>query len=288
MEPGVAHRTSAIEEPIREFEFAASDFERVRQLIYQRAGISLSDGKHDMVYSRLGRRLRAHGLRRFRDYLDLLEEGDEDEWEAFINALTTNLTGFFREPHHFPILADHLARLGHGRTATVWCCAASSGEEPYSLAMTAVETFDSFAPPVRILATDIDTQVLRKAQAGIYPLQQLEKLSQERIKRFFLKGRGAHAGYAKVRPELQDLITFRQLNLLDAHWPMHGPFDAIFCRNLMIYFDKTTQARIVRRFAPLMSAHGLLFAGHSESLFHVADTFSLLGQTVYAKAGASR
>lgn len=275
------------EEPHREFEFAASDFERVRQLIYRRAGISLSEAKRDMVYSRLSRRLRTHGLRRFCDYLDLLEGGGDEEWEAFTNALTTNLTAFFREPHHFPILAEHLSRHVCNREATVWCCAASTGEEPYTLAMTAVETFGSLTPPVRILATDIDTQVLRKAQTGVYPLERLEKLSQDRIRRFFLKGHGAHAGYARVRSELQELITFRQLNLLDAQWPVRGPFEAIFCRNVMIYFDKPTQAGILRRFAPLLQAHGLLFAGHSESLFHVSDTFRLLGKTVYAKVRAS-
>jgi len=271
----------------REFDFSDQDFEKVRSLIYARAGISLGPAKRDMVYSRLARRLRALGLRRFCDYLEMLQRNQDDgEWEAFTNSLTTNLTSFFRESHHFPILAEHLVKSG-GRGSTIWCCASSTGEEPYSLAITAVEAFGTFTPPVSIIATDIDTQVLDKAAAGIYPMERLEKLSPDRVRRFFLKGSGARDGYAKVRPELQRLITFKRLNLLDGSWFVRGPLDVIFCRNVMIYFDKQTQAKILRRFAPLMRSDGLLFAGHSESLFHVSDVFQLLGRTVYRLAGAA-
>jgi len=270
----------------REFDFSDQDFEKVRALIYARAGISLGPAKRDMVYSRLARRLRALGLTRFSDYLDMLQiNGEEEEWEAFTNALTTNLTSFFREAHHFPILAEHLLK-SPGRNSTVWCCASSTGEEPYSLAITAVEAFGTFNPPVSIIATDIDTQVLNKAEAGVYPMERLEKMSPERIRRFFLKGSGGREGYAKVRPELQKLITFKRLNLLDSGWFVRGPIDVIFCRNVMIYFDKQTQAKILRRFAPLMRDDALLFAGHSESLFHVSDVFQLLGRTVYRLTGA--
>jgi chemotaxis protein methyltransferase CheR len=268
---------------VREFEFTERDFENVRKLIHQRAGISLSPQKMDMVYSRLARRLRATGLSRFDDYLQLLQRpGADAEWEAFTNALTTNLTSFFREAHHFPMLAEHL-KARRGRKLTIWCCAASTGEEPYTLAMTAVEAFESYEPPVTILATDLDTNVLRKGEAGVYPSERIERISPERIRRFFLRGTGSQDGQVKVRPELRRLITFRPLNLLDPAWPVRGPFDAIFCRNVMIYFDKPTQAGILRRFAPLMQPDGLLFVGHSESLFHVADTFRLLGKTVYEK-----
>ena len=271
----------------REFDFSDRDFEKVRALIYARAGISLGPAKRDMVYSRLARRLRALGLRRFSEYLDMLESNAEDEeWEAFTNALTTNLTSFFRESHHFPILAEHLVK-NSARGSTVWCCASSTGEEPYSIAMTAIEAFGSFNPPVSIVATDIDTQVLNRAESGVYPLERLEKMSPDRVRRFFLKGSGAREGYAKVRPELQKLITFKRLNLLEDGWLVRGPLDAIFCRNVMIYFDKQTQARILRRFAPLMRDDALLFAGHSESLFHVSDVFQLLGRTVYRLAGAA-
>lgn len=288
-EPALLPPSGGGEEGVREFDYTAADFERVRALIHKRAGISLSVQKADMVYSRLARRLRALGLRRFRDYLDALEADAGPEWEAFTNSLTTNLTSFFREGHHFPVLAEHLlAHRGAGRL-TLWCCAASTGEEPYSMAMTVVEAFGDFDAPVSILATDVDTQVLRKAQAGVYTEERLERMSEQRRQRFFLRGTGAQAGMVRVRPELQRMVTFRALNLLDSSWPLRGPFEAIFCRNVMIYFDKSTQAGILRRFAPLLKPDGLLFVGHSESLFHVADTFRLRGKTVYERsAGRGR
>ena len=272
----------------REFVFTAADFERVRQLIHARAGIALSPSKHEMVYSRLGRRLRALGLSGFKDYLARLEAGDGAEWEAFTNSLTTNLTAFFREEHHFPILADLLRRRRSGGQIALWCTAASTGEEPYSMAMTAIEVFGSSKPPVRILATDIDTAVLAKAQAGIYAMERLEKMPQERVRRFFLRGTGAHAGQARVRDELRALISYRPLNLLDANWQIREPFEAIFCRNVMIYFDKPTQYRILQKFAPLLGPDGLLFAGHSESFQHAADLFRPRGKTVYELAGRGR
>ena len=272
----------------REFEFSAADFERIRKLIYGRAGISLSPSKQEMVYSRLGRRLRSLGLSDFKDYLALLERGDAAEWEAFTNSLTTNLTAFFREEHHFPVLAELLRNHGGSGQIALWCSAASSGEEPYSMAMTAIEVFGSSKPPVRILATDIDTAVLDKAQQGVYAMERLEKMPQERIRRFFLRGQGQNAGKARVRNELRALIEFRQLNLLDASWQIRGPFHAIFCRNVMIYFDKPTQYEILRKFVPLLHADGLLFAGHSESFHHAADLFRPRGKTVYELAGRSR
>jgi chemotaxis protein methyltransferase CheR len=157
----------------REFAFTAHDFERIKAMIHRRAGISLSPGKQEMVYSRLARRLRALGLASFSDYIGRLESDDGEEWEAFTNALTTNLTAFFREAHHFPLLAEHLcARLRH-ETAEIWCCASSTGEEPYSIAMTLVETFGSYTPPARVLATDLDTQVLARARDGVYPAERV-------------------------------------------------------------------------------------------------------------------
>ncbi len=289
---GIRHDSAApspagnVEDGRREFEYTPADFERVRALIHKRVGISLSVQKADMVYSRLARRLRSLGLRRFRDYLDALEKDPGPEWEAFTNSLTTNLTAFFRESHHFPVLAEHLrTRRGAGRLL-LWCCAASTGEEPYSMAMTAVEAFGSFDAPVSILATDVDTQVLSKAAAGVYAAERLERMPEQRRQRFFLRGSGARAGMVKVRSELQRMVTFQPLNLLDSSWPLRGPFEAIFCRNVMIYFDKPTQAGILRRFAPLLRPDGLLFVGHSESLFHVADAFRLRGKTVYERCSA--
>ncbi|WP_312519802.1 CheR family methyltransferase [Massilia sp.] len=271
-------------ETVKEFDFTRRDFERVRALIHGRAGISLADSKQEMVYSRLARRLRATGIQSFGRYLDDLEAGRMDkEWEAFTNALTTNLTSFFREAHHFPLLLDHLVALRKKdtRPLTIWCSAASTGEEPYSIAMTACEAFNTLTPPVQIVATDIDTNVLATAANGVYPMERMDKMSPERLRRFFLKGKGAHEGMARVRPELRSLVTFRQLNLLADGWPVEGPFDAIFCRNVMIYFDKPTQRKILDRFVPLMKPHALLFAGHSENFLYVSDSLRLRGKTVY-------
>ena len=275
---------SSVNDKTREFHFTTNDFDRVSRLIYDHAGISLSATKEDMVYSRLARRLRVTGLASFNEYLALLDDENDAEWEAFVNALTTNLTSFFREAHHFPVLAEHVKKQREKHAVTLWCSASSTGEEPYSMAMTMVDLYQSYTPPVKILATDLDTSVLEKAAAGIYPLERLEKLPPDRVKRFFLKGTGSHAGQAIVRPELRNMITFRQLNLLDAPWPMRGPFDAIFCRNVMIYFDKQTQHRILQKFTPMLQPDGLLFAGHSESFHHAADLFKLRGKTVYELA----
>lgn len=266
----------------REFPFTDTDFERVRALIYKHAGISLAPVKRDMVYSRLARRLRSTGETSFTAYLDRLEKSDTDEWERFINALTTNLTSFFREEHHFPIFAEHLKRLGARRPIKVWCSASSTGEEPYSIAMTVMETFGSQASHVSIIASDLDTNVLATARRGIYPIDRVEKMSQERLKRFFLKGAGTQEGMVSIRPELRQMIEFRQVNLLDSSWPIPSPLDVIFCRNVMIYFDKPTQYKILSRFVPLMQDDGLLFAGHSESFLHAADLFKSQGKTVYA------
>lgn len=274
----------------REFVFTSADFERIRKLIRDNAGIALSATKHEMVYSRLARRLRARGLARFSEYVTLLDGRDPAEWQAFVNALTTNLTSFFREGHHFATLAAHAER---GKRAgnthlNVWCCASSTGEEPYSIAMTLVDAFRSYPPPVSIIATDLDTGVLAKAEAGIYPEERLAKLQPDQIRRFFLRGSSNAPGTLRVRPELRKLVTFRPLNLLDPNWPVRGPFDAIFCRNVMIYFDKPTQRTILSRFAPLLRNDGLLFVGHSESFHHCADLFKLRGNTVYelARQGA--
>jgi chemotaxis protein methyltransferase CheR len=268
------------EKESREFEFTASDFSRVRKLIYQHAGISLSEAKTDMVYSRVGRRLRACGYHSFKDYLDALEKNnDAAEWEAFTNALTTNLTSFFREEHHFPILANHISQVQ--KPIRIWCSAASTGEEPYSIAITACEAFGTLHPPVEIIATDIDTNVLSVAANGIYPYERVSKLSDKRKRSFFQKGTGQHEGSVRVKNELRQLITFRQLNLLDAQLPLKGQFDAIFCRNVMIYFDKPTQTKILDKFLPLMKPNALLFAGHSENFLYVSKALHLLGKTVY-------
>ena len=255
-----------LRDDMRDFLLTERDFEKVRALIHKRAGISLGSHKREMVYSRLARRLRSLQLSDFGSYLELLESDDRsDEWEYFTNALTTNLTSFFREAHHFPLLAEHAKKTG--RPYSVWCAAASTGEEPYSIAITLAEALGDRAGTV--LATDIDTQVLAKARAGVYTTEQVARLQQEQLKRFFLKGTGARAGSVKVKPDLASTITFEPLNLLAPDWGIREKFDAIFCRNVMIYFDKPTQGRILERFAPLLKPNGLLFAGHSENFSYV-------------------
>jgi chemotaxis protein methyltransferase CheR len=264
----------------REFHFSHRDFEQVRKLIYDHAGIALTDAKEDMVYSRLARRLRATGQKTFHEYLAYLSAGHEDEWEAFVNSLTTNLTDFFRENHHFVILKEFL-RNRQDRPIVLWSSASSTGEEPYSMAMTAVETFGDFNAPVQVIASDLDTNVLKKAEDGVYPMERMKKLTSEQQRRFFLKGSGSRAGFVKVRPELRAMVKFFQLNLLAPNWPIRQPVDAIFCRNVMIYFDKPTQHKILARMKPLLKKDGYLFVGHSEALYHATDLFHLRGQTVY-------
>jgi len=281
---GILNTLSHIDTGRREFEFTPKDFERVRTLIYRHAGISLSEAKQDMVYSRLARRLRSKGMQRFVEYLDMLERSnDAAEWEAFVNALTTNLTSFFREAHHFDILADQMRRSANRRPFKIWCCAASTGEEPYSLAITACEVFGGGSPPVQILASDLDTNVLAHGRKGIYGQDRVERMDPERVRRFFLKGTDDQEGQVRVRPELQKLITFRQINLLDVRWPINEVFDAIFCRNVMIYFDKDTQYKILDKFTKLLHPQGLLYAGHSENFIHAANLFKSQGRTVYSR-----
>jgi chemotaxis protein methyltransferase CheR len=268
----------------REFHFSAADFARVQRLIFHHAGISLTEAKQEMVYSRLARRLRALGQRNFQTYLDQLEQNPHSpEWQAFINALTTNLTSFFREAHHFPLLVEQIAK-AQQRPVVIWSAACSSGEEPYSIAMALVEHFGGFDAPVRVLATDIDTNVLATAREGVYREDALGNLSPERLRRFFLKGTHTNAGYTRVRDELKALVDFRPLNLLAPTWPLRAPLDAVFCRNVLIYFNKETQYKVLQRFVPLLRQTGLLFIGHSESLFHATDLFRLRGKTVYELA----
>ena len=262
-------------------------FRRISQLIYQRAGIVLADHKREMVYNRLVRRLRALNLNDFGDYLAQLESHPESpEWQTFVNALTTNLTAFFREAHHFPILAEHARARRHNYC--VWSTAASTGEEPYSLAMTLAEALGPAAVMPQVWASDIDTQVLEKARRGIYRQDEAKLLSDAQLQRFFLRGTGPHQGLIRIRHELAQRVHFQMLNLLDSRWDLPGPFDAIFCRNVMIYFDKQTQANILRRFIPLLKPGGLLFAGHSENFSQISRDFQLRGQTVYGLTKESR
>ncbi|HEX2011062.1 MAG TPA: CheR family methyltransferase [Roseateles sp.] len=282
--PAASPQPSAAEAIDHEFSFSRTDFDRVRQLIYKHAGISLHDGKHAMVYSRLSRRLRDTGHRSFANYLQWLEGATgaqgEQEWQEFVNCLTTNLTSFFREEHHFHALADDLKPLA-GKPLRIWCCAASTGEEPYSIAITCSEALSTSAP-VQIVASDIDTNVLNTARRGVYGAD-ARGLTPQRLKNFFMRGTGANEGRIKVKPELQRWIEFRTLNLMDQQWSLGEPFQIVFCRNVMIYFDAPTQRKVLERIHRVMKPHGLLFVGHSENFTESRDLFRLRGKTIYEK-----
>jgi chemotaxis protein methyltransferase CheR len=267
----------------REFPFSAEHFRVISERIYRFSGIRLPEGKREMVYARLARRLRALGLASFDDYVRFLEL-EPAEWEHCTNALTTNVTSFYREEHHFETLAAHAAAIPASRPIRVWSAGCSTGEEPYTVAMCLAEARPG--GEFSVLASDLDTQVLATAGEAVYPLQSVQKLSQERQKRFFLRGTGRHEGRARVRPEISRHVEFARVNLMDSEWPVEAGLDAIFCRNVMIYFDKPTQRRLVERFARLLAPHGLFFAGHAESLLDQGRWFRLRGQTVYELASA--
>jgi chemotaxis protein methyltransferase CheR len=262
-----------------EFTFTTADFVRVRKILHAHAGISLGESKRSMVYNRLARRLRILRLKHVSQYIDIVER-DSAEHEACMNALTTNLTSFFRESHHFDVLADYV-RARNLPKLRIWCAASSTGEEPYSLAMTMVEAYNSDAPPVEIIASDIDTDVLAQAQRGVYALDRLAKVSDKRRARFFQRGEGPNMGFARVRPMLRAMIDYRQINLQADSWPVPGDLDVVICRNVLIYFQPPLQQKIVRRFAGLIAPHGLLITGHSENIMSASDLFVAAGQTVY-------
>lgn len=268
--------------PNGEFAWTNADFSRVQALIYQRAGISLNDGKHAMVYSRLSRRLRDTGHQSFQSYLTWLESHDGPEWQEFINALTTNLTSFFREQHHFEIFASLLKSRGAGTPWKVWCSAASTGQEPYSIVMTAAETLGSLAN-FRLTASDIDSKVLAAAAQGVYPMDNTRGLDHRHLERFFMRGKGSNAGMVRVKPELRKAIDFINVNLIRDDWPFREPFDAVFCRNVMIYFDAGTQRKVLERIHRVMKPGGMLFVGHAENFSESRDLFTLRGKTVYER-----
>ncbi len=270
------------------FAIRDDEFEAVRRLLRARAGIALGASKREMVCSRLAKRLRHYGLNSFTDYLALLTD-ESAECQEFINCLTTNKTDFFREAHHFEFLRDTVipqAR-ARGKRFRVWSAGCSTGEEPYTLALTLAEhgpAADGW--DVRILASDIDTAVLATAERGVYAAERVG-VPPAVLRNYFLRGTGANAGTVAVRPELKDRIAFRRINLTDDPWPVRTRFDAIFCRNVVIYFDRETQHRLLTRFAEHLVPGGYLFLGHSENIHWLADTFAPLGGTVYRLRSAT-
>jgi chemotaxis protein methyltransferase CheR len=273
-------------EPATRAELAEADFHYIRALLYEHAGIALGAHKREMVQGRLAKRMRELCLPDLSAYCARLRADTHAELPALVNALTTNLTYFFREPHHFEALARDilppLLRNRHTRRLRIWSAGCSTGEEPYSIAITLHELLQGQTWDAKILATDIDTQVLARAQAGVYADERLEGVSPERLTRCFLHGHSAQSSSVKLRPEIQNLVTFRHLNLM-ASWPMQGPFDVIFCRNVLIYFDADTQNRIAGRFHQMLAPGGHLLIGHSESLSALAGHFEALGKTIYRK-----
>ena len=266
----------------REFVWTNADFTRIKSLIYKHAGINLHDGKHAMVYSRVSRRLRETGHSSFKTYLDQLEQQHTGpEWQEFVNALTTNLTSFIRENHHFVEL-DRLIRARPNHEWKVWCSAASTGEEPYSILMTFAEALGTEGR-FRLYASDIDTKVLSTAARGVYKLENVKGLSSAQLHKFFLKGKGANAGFVRVKPELQKHVEFFSLNLIQDNWSLKEQFDIVFCRNVMIYFDNATQRQVLGRIHRVMKDKGILFVGHAENFSDARTLFALKGKTVYEK-----
>ena len=272
----------------REFAFSDEDFNALRVLVKEHTGIHLTDQKRELVYGRISRRLRALDLDNFRDYRELLSDANGSEMVEFCNAITTNLTSFFRESHHFDymrdqILAPRIADPRASRRVRIWCAGCSSGEEPYSLAMTIRETIpDAGRWDIRVLATDLDSEVLAKGERGLYAADRVRDMSPTRVARFFRETRHNGNPAYEVTPDLRQLISFKQLNLMTP-FPMKGPLDAIFCRNVVIYFDKDTQRGLFARMSRLQLPGSILFLGHSESMFKVSTDYSLIGKTIYRR-----
>ena len=277
----------------RQFQFGEADFVALRELVRETTGISLNDAKRELVYGRVARRLRALGIDSFAAYRELLERDEGGELAEFCNAMTTNLTAFFREPHHFDYLRDALllprvagAQARGSRRMRFWCAGCSTGEEPYSLAMVIRETVPDWRRwDIRILATDIDSQVLEEGQQGVYAADRVRGLGSRRLLAHFTQLTDGLAPAYRVNEELAGMVTFKQLNLLHP-LPMSGPLDAIFCRNVIIYFEKDTQRGLFARIAPLQRPGDILFLGHSESLFKVTDAYTLIGRTIFRRVGA--
>jgi chemotaxis protein methyltransferase CheR len=273
---------------LREFAFGHEDFDALRTLVKQLTGINLSDQKRELVYGRLARRLRALQLKSFAEYRELLANDGGKEIAELCNAITTNLTAFFREPHHFEYLRDQVllpraADPAHSRRLRIWSAGCSTGEEPYSLAMTILETLPDLRRwDIRILATDLDSDVLARGCRGTYAADRVRGLSPERIARFFTQREEHKELYYQVNPEVAALITFKQLNLMHP-LPMKGPLDLILCRNVVIYCGKDTQRSLFARVAHLQRAGDLLFLGHSESLFKVSEDYALIGRTIHRR-----
>ncbi len=271
---------------IMEYAISVDEFERFRTLIYDESGISLGEQKKSLLASRLSKRLRDLDLATFSDYYaKVTEDRTHEEFTRMLDLISTNKTDFFREPKHFDFLrARIIPELERTKRVRIWSSACSSGEEPYTIAMT---LFDTVRNPgewdFKILASDLSTRVLAKAATGIYDEERVRDVPPDVVRRHFLRGRGERAGQLKVKPHLAGMIQFRRLNLMDAHFPIKSALDLIFCRNVMIYFDRPTQETLVNKFHRYLKPGGYLFIGHSESLQWVRHPFKSLAPTIYQK-----
>lgn len=265
---------------------STEEFERFRALIYRESGIALTDQKQGLVQSRLSKRLRELRLSTFSEYYaHVTSDPTRKEFTRMLDLISTNKTGFFREPAHFDFLRDRiLPELTHAKRIRIWSSACSTGEEPYSIAMT---LYDGVADPARwdckILASDLSTRVLAQAAAGVYEAERVRDVPPDVVMRHFLRGRGDSEGLLKIKPHLAAMVQFRRVNLMDDRFPIKGPLDVIFCRNVMIYFDRPTQERLVNKFHRYLKPGGYLFIGHSESLQWVSHPFKTVVPTMYRK-----
>ena len=279
---------NATEQREKEFHFSDKEFNFISQLVGERTGIVLSAAKRQMVYGRLSRRLRQLKLTKFSDYCDLLTSGHEGELIEFTNAITTNLTAFFRENHHFEHLKDTvlpalIKKNASTKRLRIWSAGCSSGEEPYSIAMCVREMLPkSSGWDVKILATDLDSNMVQRGKDGIYTAERVEGLTETRMKKWVKRGKGENSDKVRMSDDLREIITFKELNLMEG-WPMKGQFVFMFCRNVVIYFTKDTQREFFDRYADLLTDDAHLYIGHSESLNKVTDRFNLLGKTIYQK-----
>lgn len=256
-------------------------FKQICDLIYQKTGIVLLKQKKMMVYNRLLKRLKILQLSSFEQYVALLMQYKQGtEWQYFINALTTNLTAFFREAHHFDVLAQH-AKANTQNDYRVWCTAVSTGEEAYSVAMVLNNIKTDHIFRKEIVASDINSQVLQIAQQGIYTEEEITAIPAQLRKTYLLKGRGGNQGYVRIHEALRKQIKFQQINLKDKYWPIEGQFDVIFCRNVMIYFENKMQQELLDRFLPLLKKGGLLVIGHSENICQSNSHYQLVERSIY-------
>ena len=270
----------------KEFKFTRGDFDYLRGLVTETTGIIAGEDKYTMYYSRLARRVRKLGLKDFSEYRNFLNHNRDSELIELVNSVTTNLTSFFRENHHFEFLRENFVdevKARGNRRLRIWSAGCSTGEEPFSIAMSLAEAIPDYRSwDIKILASDLDSNVVAKAASGVYDEARVDGMEPQYLKKFFHRGTGSNDGFVRVKPEILNMITFRQLNLLH-NWPFNDIMDCIFCRNVVIYFDKPTKNKLVERYAQQLVPHGYLFMGHSESLYKSTDSFKLLGKTIYQK-----